>query len=223
MNVIVHFFKNLKNNGCAFLSFNILILPLWIYEQVIIMDSHRQLSKGHTESLIKILKSRFETNPFRNPKLDWVPIEFRLRKYPNKLWSLNEMDRTGGEPDVMEQEKTTGAFIFFDCSPESPSGRRSLCYDRQGLESRKDHRPESSAVDRAKEMGIDLLTEADYRSLQKRITVDSKTSSWLKTPPQIRKLGGAIFGDFRFAQVFIYHNGPQSYYAGRGFRGSLKI
>ena len=187
------------------------------------MFYQQELTQEQSESLISILKSRFETNQNRHPNLSWDVIEDRLKNHPKKLWSLNEMERTGGEPDVMGLEKTTDAFAFYDFSKESPIGRRSLCYDREGLESRKDHPPKNSAIAMAEEMGIDLLTEEDYRALQKLSAVDSKTSSWLKTPSEIRKLDGAVFGDFRFGRVFVYHNGPQSYYAGRGFRGVLKI
>lgn len=187
------------------------------------MDYQQELTQEQSESLISILKSRFETNQNRHPNLSWDTIEERLKNHPKKLWSLNEMERTGGEPDVMGHEKTTDAFVFCDFSKESPSGRRSLCYDREGLESRKDHAPKNSAIDMAEQMGIALLTEEDYRYLQNFGACDSKTSSWLKTPSEIRKLDGAVFGDFRFGRVFVYHNGPQSYYAGRGFRGVLKI
>ncbi|HUH29744.1 DUF4256 domain-containing protein [Gelidibacter sp.] len=187
------------------------------------MDYQQELSQEQSEALISILKSRFETNQNRHPNLRWAAIEKRLKNSPKKLWSLNEMERIGGEPDVMEQNSTMGEFVFCDFSEETPSGRRSLCYDRKGLESRRDHRPKNSAIDMAEEMGIDLLTEEDYRCLQNFGAFDSKTSSWLKTPSDIRQWDGAIFGDFRFGHVFVYHNGPQSYYAGRGFRGVLKI
>lgn len=155
--------------------------------------------------------------------MKWSAVEERLKRYPCKLWTLNEMERTGGEPDVVDHDIETGEYIFYDCSEESPKARRSLCYDREGLDSRKDHRPKSSAIDMANEMGVALLTEEDYRALQKLGTFDSKTSSWLKTPADIRKLGGAIFADFRFGRVFVYHNGAPSYYGGRGFRASLTV
>ncbi len=180
-----------------------------------------ELTPKQSEELLTILKTRFEKNPTRHPGLDWEVIQAKLEANPEKLWSLEEMERTGGEPDVVGEEN--GEYIFMDCAAESPIGRRSLCYDRAGWESRKDFRPENTAIDLAAEMGIELLTEAQYRELQKLGSFDAKTSSWLKTPAEIRKLGGAIFGDFRFGKVFIYHNGAQSYYGGRGFRGVLRV
>ena len=182
-----------------------------------------QLSAAQREELLKTLKARFEKNMNRHKGLEWAKVLAKLEANTEKLWSLNEMERTGGEPDVVGQDKKTGEFVFVDCSAETPKDRRSVCYDREGLESRKEHRPENSAVDMAVAMGIELLTEEQYRELQKLGEFDLKTSSWLSTPPEIRKLGGAIFGDRRFGRVFIYHNGAQSYYSGRAFRGSLRV
>lgn len=179
------------------------------------------LTPDQVKELHAVLKTRFEKNMKRHQGLDWSAIQAKLEENPEKLWSLEEMERTGGEPDVVGGEN--GKYIFMDCAAESPSGRRSLCYDRAGWESRKDFRPENTAIDMAAEMGIDLLTEEQYRELQKLGSFDAKTSSWLKTPAEIRKLGGAIFGDFRFGRVFIYHNGAQSFYAGRAFRGILRV
>ena len=159
----------------------------------------------------------------RHKGLDWGKLQVKLEVYPEKLWSLNEMEQTGGKPDVVSFDKKTGEYIFYDCSAESPKGRRSVCYDREGLESRKKHKPENNAIDMAGAMGIELLTEEQYRTLQKLGYFDTKTSSWLKTPSDIREHGGAIFGDFRYGNVFVYHNGAQSYYASRGFRGSLRV
>lgn len=187
------------------------------------MANQHALTQQQSEDLISVLKSRFEGNPNRHPHLDWLDVESRLKKHPGKLWSLQEMERTGGEPDVVGKDKKSDAFLFMDCSDESPKGRRSLCYDGEGLESRKEHPPKNSAMDMADAMGVNLLTEDDYRDLQELGTFDSKTSSWLKTPSDIRKKGGAIFADFRYGHVFIYHNGAQSYYAGRGFRASLHL
>jgi hypothetical protein len=175
------------------------------------------------EELLKVLKARFEKNMNRHKGLEWAEVQAKLEANPEKLGSLHEMERTGGEPDVVGYDKTTGDFIFYDCSAESPKGRRSVCYDREGLESRKEHKPENSAVDMAAAMGIEILTEEQYRELQKLGNFDAKTSSWLKTPPEIRKLGGAIFADFRYDHVFVYHNGAQSYYGARAFRGSLRV
>lgn len=183
----------------------------------------KQLSPKQSEALLKTLKARFEENMSRHKGLAWAKVEAKLKADAAKLWSLNEMEKTGGEPDVVGFDKKTGEFIFFDCSEESPKGRRSFCYDHQALEARKEHKPKNSAVGMAESMGIELLTEEEYRALQKLGTFDIKTSSWLKTPSEIRKLGGAIFADYRYDQVFVYHNGVQSYYAGRGFRGSLRI
>ncbi len=175
------------------------------------------------EPLLKALKTRFEKNMNRHKGLEWAKVQARLEANTEKLRSLNEMEKTGGEPDVVGQDKKTGEYIFYDCSAESPIGRRSVCYDREGLESRKENKPENNAVDMAAAMGIELLTEEQYRELQKLGNFDAKTSSWLKTPSEIRKLGGAIFADFRYGNVFVYHNGAQSYYAARAFRGALRI
>ncbi len=185
--------------------------------------TEKQLTADQRTRLFGVLKSRFEKNTSRHPGLTWAAVQARLETKGARLWSLHEMERTGGEPDVIAFDKKTGEVTFVDCSPESPSGRRSVCYDRDGLESRKEARPKTSAIDMASEMGIELLTEAQYRDLQRLGTFDAKTSSWLTTPPAIRKHGGAIFGDFRYGQVFVYHNGAQSYYAARGFRGALRI
>ena len=181
------------------------------------------LSKEQTVELLQILEKRFAENMNRHKGLSWEAVQSKLESNPKKLWSLSEMERTGGEPDVVGFDKTSNAFIFMDCSAESPEGRRSTCYDMEGLLSRKQHRPENNAVDMAAEMGIELLTEEEYRQLQQLGEFDAKTSSWLKTPSDIRELGGAIFGDFRYGKVFVYHNGAQSYYAARGLRGVLKV
>ena len=173
--------------------------------------------------LLEALKARFDKNTRRHKGIDWAAVQGRLEATAGKLRSLGEMERTGGEPDVIGQDKKTGAFVFCDCSAESPAGRRSVCYDRDALESRKEHRPEGNAVDMAAAMGIELLTEEEYRALQELGEFDLKTSSWVKTPADIRKLGGALFCDRRYGKVFLYHNGAQSYYAARGFRGSLKV
>ena len=175
------------------------------------------------EELLNTLKARFEKNPNRHQGLEWAAVQAKLEVNPEKLWSLNAMESTGGEPDVVGHDKKTGEYIFCDCSAESPQGRRSVCYDREGLESRKEHKPENNAIDMAATMGIELLTEEQYRDLQKLGKFDSKTSSWVQTPPEIRKLGGAIFADFRYGKVFVYHNGAQSYYGARAFRGSLRV
>jgi hypothetical protein len=175
------------------------------------------------QALIKVLRTRFEKHPHRHQGLKWDQIQARLERFPEKIWSLMEMERTGGEPDVVEHDSKTGEFLFFDCSAESPSGRRSLCYDRAGLESRKEARPENTVLDMASEMNIELLTEVQYRALQQLGKFDLKTSSWIVTPPEIRKHGGALFGDRRYDHVFAYHNGASSYYAARGFRGCLRI
>ncbi|MEQ8424028.1 MAG: DUF4256 domain-containing protein [Cyclobacteriaceae bacterium] len=181
------------------------------------------LSSSGREDLIKILKGRFEKNMQRHKGMDWSKVLKKLEANPKKLWSLNEMERTAGEPDVVGHDKKTGEYIFCDCAAESPKDRRSLCYDREALISRKMHKPKNSAMDMAADMGIELLTEDQYRELQKLGNFDTKTSSWLKTPADIRKLGGAIFGDFRFGRVFVYHNGAESYYAARAFRGELRV
>ena len=183
----------------------------------------KKLSSEQCQELLETLKKRFEKNMNRHNKLEWDKIQMKLEYDAEKLWSLSEMERTGGEPDVVVFDKKTGEYIFYDCSPESPAERRSLCYDRDAWESRKKHKPENNATDVASAMGIEILTEDEYRELQKLGNFDTKTSSWLKTPPEIRKLGGAIYGDFRYGKVFIYHNGADSYYAARGFRGLLRV
>jgi hypothetical protein len=180
-------------------------------------------SSEQGEDLLKTLEARFEKSMARHRGLEWAKVEARLKANPDKVRSLAEMERTGGEPDVVGHDGKTGEYIFFDCSAESPSGRRSVCYDREGLESRKEHKPANNAIDMASAMGIELLTEEQYRELQALGHFDAKTSSWLKTPADIRELGGAIFGDYRFARVFVYHNGAQSYYGARAFRGSLRV
>ncbi len=189
------------------------------------MGSKKELSPEQKTELLRILKSRFMKNKGRHSGLEWVEIEAKLneRTSAEKLWSLNQMEQTGGEPDVIGHDNKTGEYIFFDCSRESPKGRRSLCYDRAALESRKEHKPKNSAVDLATSMGIELLTEEQYRELQKLGEFDLKTSSWVKTPEDIRKPGGAVFCDRRYGSVFLYHNGAESYYAARGFRGRLKV
>lgn len=186
-------------------------------------SNKKELSPEQSKELISTLKARFEKNRHRHKGLEWAKVEARLKANSDKMWSLNEMERTGGEPDVVGYDKERGGYIFFDCSEESPKGRRSVCYDREGLESRKKHKPDNTAIDMADAMGIELLTEDQYRELQQLGTFDTKTSSWLKTPSDIRELGGAIFGDFRYGRVFVYHNGAQSYYASRGFRGLLRV
>jgi hypothetical protein len=185
--------------------------------------SKKQLSSEQQEELWRALKARFEKNRNRHQGLEWAKVRSKLEGSPEKLWSLHEMERTGGAPDVVGQDKKTGEYIFYDCSAESPKGRRSVCYDTEALESRKENKPENSAIAMATVMGIEILSEEQYRELQKLGNFDTKTSSWLKTPSEIRKLGGAIFGDFRYGHVFIYHNGAESYYAARGFRGSLRV
>ena len=183
----------------------------------------KELSQQEREELLKTLKTRFEKNMNRHKGLEWSKIQTKLEANPEKLWSLNEMEETGGEPDVVSYDKKTGEYIFYDCSAESPKGRRSVCYDSDALESRKEHKPKNSAIGMAAEMGIELLTEEQYRELQQLGKFDTKTSSWIVTPTDIRELGGAIFGDWRFGHVFIYHNVAESYYGARGFRGSLRI
>ena len=175
------------------------------------------------EELLRALKARFEKNMVRHQGLEWANVQAKLEANPEKLWSLNEMERTGGEPDVVGYDEKTGEYAFYDCSAESPKGRRSVCYDREALESRKEHKPKDSAMDMAAAMDIEVLTEEQYRELQKLGDFDTKTSSWVKTPPDIRKLGGALFCDRRYDHVFVYHNGAESYYAARGFRGSLRV
>src|SRR3989339_1588080 len=181
------------------------------------------LPSGRREELLRALKARFEKNMNRHKGLEWAKVQAKLDANSVKLWSLNEMERTGGEPDVVGHDKKTGEYIFYDCSAESPNGRRSVCYDGEALKSRKEHKPQNSAIDMAAAMGIELLTEEQYRELQKIGNFDTKTSSWVKTPSDIRKLGGAIFADFRYGNIFVYHNGAESYYAARAFRGSLRI
>ena len=187
------------------------------------MVNKRNLSPEQQSALLSTLKARFEKNRSRHKVLAWDTIRVKLEGSSGKLWSLNEMERTGGEPDVVDYDKKTGEYIFYDCSAESPKGRRSLCYDREALESRKEFKPADSAVNMAGHMGIELLTEEQYRDLQKLGNFDTKTSSWVKTPADIRKLGGAIFCDRRYNTVFLYHNGAESYYAVRGFRGVLRV
>lgn len=182
-----------------------------------------QLTSSQTEELLNILKARFEKNMKRHKDIEWLNVHAKLKTKPGKIWSLNEMEITGGEPDVVGVDKKTGEYIFYDCSAESPKGRRSICYDHEALESRKEHKPENSAIEMAKDMEIEILTEEQYRELQQLGIFDIKTSSWIKTPAAIRKLGGAIFCDRRYDTVFVYHNGAESYYAARGFRGALRV
>jgi hypothetical protein len=188
-------------------------------------NANKELTPKQREELFSVLKTRFEQNMDRHKALKWVSVQQRLDSEHSveKLWSLHEMEKTGGEPDVVDVDKKTGEYIFYDCSDESPKGRRSVCYDREALESRKEHKPKNSAIDMAASMGIEILTEEQYRALQKLGNFDAKTSSWVKTPADIRKLGGAIFCDFRYDHVFTFHNGADSYYGARGFRGSLKV
>ena len=183
----------------------------------------KNLSQKQKESLLKILEDRFERNLKRHPDIKWADIKARLEKMPEKLWALQQMEETGGEPDVVAYYEESDEYLFCDCSAESPAGRRSICYDPEALESRKKFKPEHSAVGMASEMGIELLSAEQYHQLQQLGPFDTKTSSWLKTPPAMRKLGGAIFGDWRYGSVFVYHNGVESYYAARGFRGSLRV
>jgi uncharacterized protein DUF4256 len=183
----------------------------------------RDLSPEQRKELLRVLKPRFEKNMNRHKGLEWDKVQAKLEANAEKLWSLNEMEKTGGEPDIVAHDKTTGEYIFYDCSAESPKSRRSVCYDREALEARKEHKPADSAMDMAAAMGIELLTEERYRELQKLGDFDTKTSSWVKTPSDIRKLGGALFCDRRYDTVFVYHNGAESYYAARGFRGSLRV
>jgi hypothetical protein len=183
----------------------------------------KDLSPKQREELLGALKARFEKNMNRHKGLEWAKVQAKLGANTERLWSLNEMERTGGEPDVVGFDKKTGEYIFYDCSAESPKGRRSVCYDPEALESRKENKPENNAIDMAAAMGVELLSEEKYRELQKLGDFDTKTSSWVETPSDIRKLGGAIFCDFRYGNVFVYHNGADSYYAARGFRGSLRV
>jgi len=188
-----------------------------------INNNKKELSTAQAEELLHILKVRFEKNMNRHKGLEWATVQAKLEANAEKLWVLDEMEVTGGEPDVVDYDKKTGEYIFYDCSAESPKGRRSICYDLEGLESRKEHQPENNAIDMAATMGVELLTEEQYRFLQQLGKFDTKTSSWIVTPPEIRKLGGALFGDRRYDHVFVYHNGAQSYYAARAFRGLLKV
>ena len=186
-------------------------------------EMREDMKAKQREELLRALKARFEKNMNRHKGLEWTKVQAKLEANTEKLWSLNEMERTEGEPDVVGHDKKTGEYIFYDCSPESPKGRRSVCYDGEALESRKEHKPKNSAMDMAAAMGIELLTEEQYRELQKLGNFDTKTSSWVKTPSDIRELGGALFADFRYGNVFVYHNGAQSYYGASGFRGSLRV
>lgn len=183
----------------------------------------KSLTQTESDELIETLKSRFENNIHRHENINWQDVARKLADAPAKLWSLNEMEKTGGEPDIVGYDEEHDAFIFIDCSPESPTGRRSACYDREGLDARKKHKPEHNAIELASKMGIEMLTEEQYRELQKLGEFDLKTSSWVQTPPEIRKLGGALFCDRRYDHVFTYHNGASSYYAARGFRGQLRL
>src|SRR5437773_1698264 len=183
----------------------------------------KELTPAQREELLSALKARFEKNMNRHKDLDWAQVQAKLEAHTERLWSLNEMETTGGEPDVIGHDKKTGEYTFYDCAAESPNGRRSVCYDREALESRKEHKPKNNAIDMAAAMGIDLLTEDEYRALQKLGKFDTKTSSWVKTSSNIRGLGGALFCDRRYDTVFVYHNGAESYYAARAFRGSLRV
>ena len=187
------------------------------------INSSRKLSIEEQERLTKTLKARFEKNMNRHKDLEWDRVQAKLEANPEKLWSLSEMERTVGEPDVVGYDESTKEYLFYDCSAESPKGRRSICYDREAMDSRKEHKPENNALDMASDMGIEILTEEQYRELQKSGEYDTKTSSWVKTPEAIRKLGGAIFCDRRYDTVFVYHNGAESYYGARGFRGVLRL
>ncbi|PJZ65812.1 DUF4256 domain-containing protein [Leptospira wolffii] len=186
-------------------------------------NNKKDLSKQEKEDLLQVLKARFGKNKDRHKDIHWADVQAKLEDNSEKLWSLNEMERTGGEPDVVAYDKKANEFIFYDCSEETPKGRRSVCYDRDALDSRKEHKPQNNAIDMASAMGIKLLTEEEYRELQSLGNFDAKTSSWIETPASIRKLGGALFADYRYGTVFVYHNGAQSYYAVRGFRGSLRV
>ena len=188
-----------------------------------INSNKKELSPEGREELLKVLKARFEKNMNRHKGLEWTKVQATLLSNPEKLWSLDEMERTGGEPDVVGHDKKTGEYIFYDCAAESPKGRRSVCYDGRALASRKEHKPDDSAVNMAAAMGIEILTEEEYLELQKLGNFDAKTSSWLKTAPDVRRLGGGISGEFRFGRVFVYANGAESYFASRGFRGSLRV
>jgi hypothetical protein len=187
------------------------------------ISKKKKLSADQREELLLVLQERFEKNMKRHKGVEWNKVRARLESQPEKLWSLSEMESTGGEPDVVAHDKKSGAYIFYDCATESPKGRRSLCYDHEALEARKEHKPANSAVNMAEEMGIEMLTEQQYRELQKLGTFDAKTSTWITTPSDIRKLRGALFCDWRYGHVFVYHNGAESYYAARGFRGMLRV
>jgi hypothetical protein len=187
------------------------------------VETKKELPAKQREALLSALKTRFEKNPNRHRGLEWAKVQAKLKANAEKLWSLNEMERTGGEPDVVGRDQKTGEYMFFDCAVETPEGRRSVCYDREGLESRKEHKPQNTAMDMAAAMGIELLTEDEYFELQKLGSFDTKTSSWVKTRADIRKLGGALYCDRRYGRVFVGHNGAQSYYSARGFRGSLRV
>jgi len=187
-----------------------------------VKPENRELTPDQATELLAVLKARFTKHKARHSGLEWAMVQARLEKQGEKLWSLYKMEKTGGEPDVVGFDELTGEYIFYDCAPETPLGRRNTCYDRAGLESRKEYRPENNAMDMAAEMGIEMLDEKQYRALQELGDFDTKTSSWLKTPADIRKLGGALFGDRRYGKVFLYHNGAQSYYGARGFRGVLR-
>ena len=197
---------------------------VWNEDLISNMKNHKKkLSSEQRKELLTVLKARFEKNINRHKGIEWAKVQAKLETNPEKLWSLNEMERTGGEPDIVHYDKNGDTYIFYDCSAESPKGRRSLCYDREALDSRKEFKPLNSAIDMAAEIGIEILTEDQYRQLQQLGTFDTKTSSWLKTPSQIRQLGGAIFSDRRYNTVFVYHNGAESYYAARGFRGLIRV
>jgi hypothetical protein len=187
------------------------------------VETKNELSPKQCEALLRVLKTRFEKNLIRHTDLVWDKVKVKLEGNPKKLWSLGEMERTGGEPDVVGFDNQTGQYIFYDCSAETPIGRRNICYDHQALESRKEHKPKNNAIDMATAMGIEILSEDQYQELQKLGNFDKKTSSWIKTPPKIRKLGGALFADFRYGHVFVYHNGAESYYGARAFRGSIEV
>lgn len=186
-------------------------------------STNKELLPEQSEALLRTLQARFEKNKSRHQELEWAPVQAKLIANPEKLWSLYEMEMTGGEPDVVGRDRKTGEYIFYDCSAESPAGRRSICYDGEALASRKENKPKNSAMEMAAVMGLELLTEEQYRALQQLGNFDLKTSSWVQTPAEMRKLGGALFGDRRYGQVFVYHNGAESYYAARGFRGSLRV
>ena len=185
--------------------------------------SKKKLSPKENQELIKTLKIRFEKNMNRHKSIDWAKVQARLEANSDKLWSLNEMEKTGGEPDVVSFDKKTGAYIFYDCAAETPKDRRSFCYDNEALKSRKEHKPKNSAIGMATEMGIEILSEEEYQDLQKLGSFDTKTSSWIKTPDAVRKLGGALFCDYRYGNIFVYHNGAESYYAARAFRGCVRV